>query len=331
MKLIPQLNKRGLILMYHRITTLTSDPFNLCVSSTNFTDHMRILKKYTKPVQMKEMGKNVKQFSFGKKEIVVTFDDGYADNFTNAKPILESLDIPATFFIVSGSLDNKKEYWWDELERIILSSDNLPASFDLIIAGQRYSWLIESTLSNKNFNNIEHIATIPENNITLPKRTLFFVLWTILSFLPFTGKEQALLQIASWANQPALVRPTHRVMTSNELLSMSRCSLFEIGVHTFSHPMLSRLPLEEQEIEINKSKDTIEDIIAQTTTSFSYPHGDYSQGTVNLLNKLRFMSACTVVEKSVARNANPLLLPRFAVSNWKADEFEQYLQNWLLN
>lgn len=61
---------------------------------------MQILKKYGRPVKMQEMAENLKRSPSWKADIAVTLDDGYADNFYNAKPILEKMDVPATFFII---------------------------------------------------------------------------------------------------------------------------------------------------------------------------------------------------------------------------------------
>jgi hypothetical protein len=50
----------------------------------------------------------------------VTFDDGYADNLLNGKPILTRYGIPATLFLATGTIGSSSEYWWDELARLIL-------------------------------------------------------------------------------------------------------------------------------------------------------------------------------------------------------------------
>src|SRR3989338_4864686 len=88
-KVLTRSHQRGIILMYHRVTELKHDPWCLAVSPVRFEEHMRIVKKFGRPVQMTQMSNNLNKRNFGKEEIAVTFDDGYADNFHNALPILK--------------------------------------------------------------------------------------------------------------------------------------------------------------------------------------------------------------------------------------------------
>jgi peptidoglycan/xylan/chitin deacetylase (PgdA/CDA1 family) len=67
--------------------------------------------------------------------VVVTFDDGYIDNYTFAYPILEELQIPATIFVTSGYIEKEREYWWDELERILFEPVELPETLKVSING----------------------------------------------------------------------------------------------------------------------------------------------------------------------------------------------------
>jgi peptidoglycan/xylan/chitin deacetylase (PgdA/CDA1 family) len=89
---------RPLVLMYHRVNTLRPDPWTTSVSPAHFVEHMEMLRALSiRPV--------------------ITFDDGYADNFEHARPILERFDMPATIFVISGMVGSPYEMWWDELER----------------------------------------------------------------------------------------------------------------------------------------------------------------------------------------------------------------------
>lgn len=328
-KAASQSDRHGLILMYHRVAELEHDPWQLSVSPTHFEQQMQALKKYGQPVQMQEMGRNLKRFSLGGKEIVVSFDDGYADNYHNAKPILERHKIPATFFVVSGAIGSGEEYWWDELERIILSARALPALFELTIVGANYRWQISSSGRQETLNDNGGITSIPENNALLSSNRLYFALWKILNNLSSQEKKEALHEISHWAGQPSGPRPDYLPMTFEELKSLASSPLFEIGAHTAHHPMLSRLSLQEQQEEITHSKHDLENMVNQPITSFSYPFGNYSQETAKLVECSNFQNACTTEERPVRRNANPYLLPRFTVLNWDGDQFEQNLRKWM--
>ena len=54
-----------------------------------------------------------------KKSVVVTFDDGYRDNYEYALPILKKYAIPATFFVVTDALEQRIRLWWDEVAEAI--------------------------------------------------------------------------------------------------------------------------------------------------------------------------------------------------------------------
>jgi peptidoglycan/xylan/chitin deacetylase (PgdA/CDA1 family) len=87
------------VLLYHRVTTLTSDPEMLSVSPDNFRAQMRHLKETVPLVRFEEDWTKV-----SKPAVAITFDDGYADNALEALPILEEVGVPATFFVSTGTI-----------------------------------------------------------------------------------------------------------------------------------------------------------------------------------------------------------------------------------
>src|SRR4051812_42052379 len=84
---------QGLILLYHRIASVDTDPWQLCVSPEHFDEHLTVLRKF-RPGRLTEMTGSMPRGS-----IAVTFDDGYADNLHGAARLLQKHDLPATFFL----------------------------------------------------------------------------------------------------------------------------------------------------------------------------------------------------------------------------------------
>ena len=323
------MNKVGIILTYHRVADLEHDPWQLGVSPRRFEEQMQVLKKYGRPVQMREIGETLNHFSLGQRKVVVTFDDGYADNFQNARPILQKYGIPATFFITTGAINSREEFWWDEIGRLTLAASRVPDTFEMTIKGTHYRWLINSEDKETVSENQLLADGILPNGTTLSKKRFYYILWQILNRLSGEERKTVLKEIAQWAGQSSEARPDHLPMTSEELKSLASDKLFEIGAHTVCHPMLSRLSEREQEKEIVRSKQDLEDILDRPVASFAYPHGDYTEETVKMVKKNKFKYACTVTPKRIAKNSDPFRLSRFGVSNWSGDQFEEKIKKWL--
>lgn len=86
-------------LLYHRVNRLTPDHWDLCVTAKHFGEHLDVIRRLSPRPR-------------------VTFDDGYADNYLSALPLLERYDVPGIFFIVSGAIGRKTEMWWDAIDRL---------------------------------------------------------------------------------------------------------------------------------------------------------------------------------------------------------------------
>lgn len=110
-----RLRRRGtLVLLYHRVADLPSDPWSLAVTPRHFAEHLEVLCAMARPVPLREAAEG----RAPRRAVAVTFDDGYSDNLYAARPLLERRGVPATVFVTTGGLDDGRELWWDELERI---------------------------------------------------------------------------------------------------------------------------------------------------------------------------------------------------------------------
>lgn len=107
------------VLLYHRVIDLSEDIWNISVSRKHFEEQMHWLYTNFPIISFEEDFEKVSKPSF-----VITFDDGYADNYDIALPVLQKYNIPATFFISSGLLDGGC-FWWDELYDILYGQDEV--------------------------------------------------------------------------------------------------------------------------------------------------------------------------------------------------------------
>jgi peptidoglycan/xylan/chitin deacetylase (PgdA/CDA1 family) len=303
-KLFRKFQSRDLILLYHRVARIDSDPWSLCVTPEHFSEHLEVLRKH-RPIRLDHLKPAGWQIGDGRASLAITFDDGYADNLYEAKKLLERYDIPATFFIATGYIGGSREFWWDELEKIILRSERLPETLQCSIAGERHCW-----------------------NADGHRLPLYLSVYEILQPLPHEIRRDVLDQLLALSDQPSSRRESHRSLTQEEVCELAGGGLVEIGAHTATHPVLAAQPLKAQREELLQSKTWLEDLLGRPVTSFSYPYGGsrhYSSETVQAVREFGFARACTTSSHSVRRSDGQYELPRFNVTDMDGDEFEKFL------
>jgi peptidoglycan/xylan/chitin deacetylase (PgdA/CDA1 family) len=251
----------------------------------------------------------VKERSLPDRAIVVTFDDGYVDNFTTARPILEMAQVPATLFVATGYVDGTDEFWWDKLESIFLSLELPLRPLRIVALDQQYEWTINSETERE------------------PVRK---ALYDIVRPLSIGIRNEVLSQLtARVANEPT-ARPGYRPLTSNELAQLAQDGLLDFGAHTVNHPMLSSLPADEQLREMIESREHLEAIVGRQIATFAYPYGkagDITQTTVETAQAAGFQAACTTFPGSIESGDNLFLLRRSAVKNWNSAQFRRKLDS----
>ena len=322
-----------LILLYHRVADLESDPQLLAVSPSNFKEHLRIIRRDFNPISLNDLVAAHDSGDIPPNVLVITFDDGYADNLEIAAPLLAEFDIPATIFVTPRGDSADREFWWDDLEPIILQNPRLPADLDLEIDHTLHHWRLTDGSDQEPSDpawNVLSAAPVTE------RQGLYLFLSRILRVTPDQYRRTALDRLAHWAGQPLAVRPTHRVMTPTQLRAAASSELVEIGAHTLTDPVLSSLTVTEQFDEIDGSRRTLESIIESSVMSFSFPfgcRGDFGDETIAMVRNAGFRCACSNSGKPphaaalVNHASNLFTLPRALVRNWPRDEFQRHLQN----
>lgn len=203
----------------------------------------------------------------------ITFDDGYADNFRIALPILQRHALPATFFVTSGMLGQCM--WNDVVIEAVRAApaDGLDTEF---LGVERQS-----------------LGT------AAARRAALATLLPVLKQRPPPARDEA---VARLATQAGIAAPDGLMMTREELRSLAGAGM-EIGAHTVNHPVLSRIDDASAEREMAESRDALEGITGERIGLFAYPNGrpgtDYLPAHVRMVRRLGFDGAV-----STQRGAN---------------------------
>lgn len=293
------------VLIYHRVIELPADPQMLAVQPQRFAEQLRALRQEFDVLRFEQRWED-----HHRPAVVITFDDGYADNLEHALPILEAQAMPATFFIATGYIGGIREFWWDELERVLLDAGTgpcitavgpiaLPRNYDGADADER--------------------------------QALYEALHPRLKKIGIAEREAALEALRDAFGCAPRARATHRVMTVDEVRQMGASELVTLGAHTVSHQPLSSLPLPTQQREIEDSRSMLQAWTGRPVQTFSYPfgnHDDYGVDTVALCRKLGFTRVAANHPAVVRAATDPMQVPRFLVRDWPADELMRRLRRF---
>lgn len=320
-----------LVLVYHQVAELDSDPWSLSVTPRHFAEHIEVLRRHFRPLALQQLVQALGEGYVPRRSVVITFDDGYADNFHYAKPLLERHSIPATVFVVTGVIGQRREFWWDELGGLFLQPGTLPKELQLAVNGQACSWKLGEATSYTKEDALDHRHWRAWEDTPGPRHALYRSFWEMLHAMPQSEQQKVLDALREWAGAEPMCRPTHRLLDLPEVTSLARGGLVEIGAHTVTHPVLSILPVAMQRAEVQGSKSRLEEILGQPVSSFSYPYGsrsDYTVETVTLVREAGFTSACSCFPGMVQPSTERFQLPRVQVHDCDGEDFARSMWRW---
>jgi peptidoglycan/xylan/chitin deacetylase (PgdA/CDA1 family) len=327
------LARSGIILMYHRVNNLASDPWALAVTPAHFAEHLEVIRGFGTAMRLDRYVQAREERRLPRRPIVITFDDGYADNLHEAKCLLESSDLPATVFISTDHIGADREFWSDDLDRLLLQPGRLPSTLELTIDGQSYRWELGGDAEYTAASRLQHRQWRYWHQVAPTARhQIYRDLWRLLQALRQPDRHKIMEDLRLWTGYGAVGRSTHRMMTADEVRTLAGDGLVEVGSHTVTHLKLSAFPSSIQRREIQQSKWQLEELLGRAVTSFAYPYGDrsmYSAVTVALVQEAGYACACANIPGMVQRGDSRFELPRIRVHDWDGDTFKKKLHQLL--
>lgn len=321
--------QKAAILMYHQVCERKNDPWELAVHPHHFHDQLGYLKKHFNVVPIGELANGIVCHKM-KKTIAITFDDGFKDNYTNAAPLLDWHEVPATFYVATTAMQNQRIYWWDELQDIICQTEELPRHFDMVINEQpvKFKFASDRVLNHRITNQVSswnYNLPIPNERIAL-----YMLLWHNIKPLSYVQQNAVLADVRDWAGVAPSASQLGMTMSVREMQMLSQNPLFSIGAHSVHHAMLSQQSAPDQTFEVRESKRQIEKWLGKPVDGFAYPYGNYNETTQAILKDAGFTYAVSTEPKLVTADDDPFALPRIQVKNWCVYEFATKL-NELIN
>jgi peptidoglycan/xylan/chitin deacetylase (PgdA/CDA1 family) len=301
------------VLVYHRVTSLSHDPLGLAVRPERFREQMRFLAARARTVRFETIGAEARGPA-----VAVTFDDGYADNWTEALPILEESGVPATFFVTSGYVGGEREFWWDELDALIPAEGPLPETYTP-----------PSPTSAAAGGAPPSVAIAMR---TAAERAAFRIKFqSTLRRLPPAPRESLLAALAAWSGRARSLRPEHRQLSVEEVGRLAARPLATIGSHGVSHTSFAALDPASRRAELETSKAALERWTGRAVTAFAYPFGERSDvlrdGAVEAAAAGYAVVALNQPGQA-RRGVDPRRIPRFVVRDWGVAEFERRLDDF---
>ena len=285
----------AVILRYHSVADESRgrldyiDP-GLAVSPEGFDRQMRFLRQRYRPVSLDDI---VDAVAHGRPlpplAVAVTFDDGYADNYEQAFPILVRHGIPAAFYITAGCVEDRQPLWTSRLRYYFMATREPRLALE---------------------------DRVLELGTPAARAASFAV---TIARIKSAGKVRgrAMFEEVERSLGVTDIAPLRRsLMTWEQIAEMGRSGM-TIGAHTLTHPNLPGLPPAEAEAEIAGSRALIEERTGARVVHFAYPNGrgvsHYNDVVRDLVVKAGFLSSVTSIDGPVYPGDDPFTLQRLGV------------------
>ncbi len=317
---------RAVILLYHRVAAPRIDPLLLSVSPGHFEEHLAVIQKECTPLSLAELAAAHAAGRIPGRAVVITFDDGYADNLRAAAPILRRFGQRATVFVAGACLEGKS-FFYDDLEQILLLAPRLPKTLRLTIEGTALEWELGEWARIPKTPDASYWEWNMESPADpTPRHRCYREMFGLLRGAPPADRGRA---ISALRKAAAIGRDANRLMTRAEIRKAAKEGTLEFGAHTRSHPALNKLTPEAQREEILSGKQLLESAAGVPVRAFAYPYGspwDVNRTTVFLTREAGFAMACANTPAPVDAESDLFWLPRFLVRDWDGAEFARRLR-----
>lgn len=292
-----------MILIYHSVLPDASSRGSLkqALPLSAFIGQVSWLTRHRQIVPLTEYLEKSLQHTQSKRLVSITFDDGFKATFDCVFPFLIEKQIPTTWFITTGHLEDGELLWFSYLHALCYES-----SYKEILVND---------------------IPIPMQTLSQRKRTCK----TLHTLARNYGNPSLYFQTLSLKYPlPQGMVEAYRGMTNSQVRLATDSRIVEVGAHTHTHPFLDKLTKGEQAAEISNSKNFLQMLTGQEVSYFAYPSGEYNVETVNIVKKAGYQASFAIIPKKLgldaqyemprigiySRSINKLQLKAWGLADW---------------
>jgi peptidoglycan/xylan/chitin deacetylase (PgdA/CDA1 family) len=275
-----------LVLTYHRVLETADPMYPGEPDRARFSEQMALVRKVFNVLDLEEAVRRLQAGTLPSRAACITFDDGYANNFSVAAPVLTQLGIPATVFVATGFLDGGRMWNDTVIEAVRHAGDTLDLTAEGLGVHSLDGWASRRRTVNSLLGALKYLVL--EDRVVMAER------------------------VAAASGAPLPVGP---MMNAAQVRSLAAMGI-GIGAHTVRHPILARLSDDAARREIFDSRRRLQEITGTPVRMFAYPNGrpgqDYGPQHAEMVRDAGFTGAVTTAWGAARMGIDSFQIPRIA-------------------
>lgn len=280
------LRNKAVVLMYHRVLTKedrarTGSSPGIVVDRDAFAAQMSVLRQRFKVLSIAEFASRIERsVPFEDSSCLITFDDGWRDNYAEALPILQRHRLPALVFLPVNFIGGRRMFWQEHLTHLAVRAVKLARSDP-----RRRSRLCEGLAPT----GLDSVLDLPDHD---PRPSV------IEAVRQKKGLAPALISatLVSLTDELGVgggeCEEVDAFLSWEQVKSMARNGI-AFGGHGADHRILTLVSFNEAQDEIRTAKQVAESHLSEPVLTFSYPNGNWSPGVAKLVEASGYQLAFT--------------------------------------
>ncbi len=278
--LLPAKNRLRVV-TYHRVVDrddLNSSPVGLAVTRETFEKHLIHYKKYCHIIDEATLLNHRDNLSsLPRNALLITFDDGYIDNYEIALGIMKKHEIPGIIFVAANYIGRTRLFWSDIVAFIL----------KVVADGELDAERIAGRLSPKLINLFSRVLDCGRPLAPKPYNDFMSRLKELAEREEIIG---TMVRGAALEAEGIGEQKRYSVLSWEQLREMAKAGIV-CGAHTLNHPDVTKISSEELRTELVEAKKIIEQKMGRSVDSFAYPYGFYDDSSAAEVEKAGYKVA----------------------------------------